>query len=121
MFEGLAEVSLEPLLYEAGGVIFASALMGFAHTMRRLLYITGGSRAWLLPYLGAILMLVAAGLHAYASFLLLPAAATEPAALLAVYRFRFIALLAMLSSSIVTVGGALLLWVRFAGQRSGPK
>jgi hypothetical protein len=119
MLEGLSELSFEPMLYEAGGVIFASALMGFAHTSRRLFRLTGGGYAWLLPYLGALLMLAAAGLHAYASFLLLPAAATDPAALLAVYQYRFIALLAMLSSSVVTVAGALLVWFRFAGSRIG--
>ena len=74
-----------------------------------------------MPYLGALLMLAAVGLHAFANYLLLPAAATDPSALLAVYRYRFIALLAMLSSSVVTVGGALLLWLKFAGHRRGPK
>ena len=41
MLESLREIPLDPLVYELGGLIFFFALLGFAHTTRRLLYLTG--------------------------------------------------------------------------------
>ena len=118
MFEGLSDLPKEPLFYEVGGIIFASALAGYAHTMKRLLYVIGRKGAWILPLLGAVLMLLTVGLHAYANFFLMPFVLIDgPQALLAVYQFRFIALLAMLASSAVTLAGALILWFWVTGSR----
>jgi hypothetical protein len=116
MIDTLASLPKEPLVYEAGGIIFASALAGFSHAMRRMLYVIGRRGIWIFPYLGALLMLLAVGLHAYASFFLLPFADLHgPQVFLEVYRFRFIALLAMLASSILTVAGGLLFWLMMTG------
>lgn len=118
MFDALSDIPKEPLFYELGGIIFASALAGYAHTMRRLLYVVGRKGAWILPMLGAVLMLLTVGLHAYASFFLLPFVQSEGSQiLLKVYQFRFVALLAMLASSAVTLAGALVLWFWVTGSR----
>ncbi len=116
----VSELSKEPLLYEVGGIIFAFALMGFAHTMRRLLYVIGRRGIWVLPYLGAVLMLVVVALHCYANFELMQRVGMgEAGALLRVYQFRFVALLALLSSSAVTLAGAIILWFWMTGFRLG--
>ncbi len=116
MLEALDNLPKEPLVYEVGGIIFASALAGFSHAMRRMLAMIGRRGIWMLPYLGALLMLLAVGLHAYASFFLLPFADIHGSqVILEVYRFRFIALMAMLSSSVLTVVGGLLFWLMMTG------
>lgn len=118
MLESFLDLPKEPLIYEAGGVIFASALAGFSHSMRRMLYFIGRRGVWVLPYLGALLILLAVGLHAYASFFLLPFVELHGMEVLNdVYRFRFIALLAMLASSVLTVVGALSFWLMMTGVR----
>src|SRR5678810_1099646 len=96
MVEGLKELTVEPLIYEAGGLIFAFALLGFAHTTRRLVALTGRTGLWVLPLLGALLMVVVVGLHFYASEMYPLVHANDPDLLRAIYQFRFIALLAML-------------------------
>ncbi len=116
MFEAFSDLPKEPLLYEAGGVVFASALMGLGHVMRRVLGVLGRRGVWMLPYGGALLMFAAVGLHAYANFFLLPFL-EGPAAQLEVLQFRFIALLAMLASSILAVTGALAFWFIVTGFR----
>jgi len=75
VLEALKDLPREPLVYEAGGVIFASALLGFAHTMRHLLRIIGRRGLWILPMAGALLVLVAVGLHGYAWYILMPTVA----------------------------------------------
>lgn len=117
MFEVLKEFPVEPLIWETGGLIFAFALLGFAHTTRRLVTLTGRSGLWILPLLGALLMMVVVGLHFYAGVLYPPMHANEPDLLRAIYQFRFIALLAMLGSAILTLTGAAILWVRLTGLR----
>ena len=119
MLEALKDLPREPLVYEAGGVIFASALLGFAHTMRHLLRIIGRRGLWILPMAGALLVLVAVGLHGYAWYILMPtvAAGEAPGMLQQVYRYRFIALIAMLVASLCTLAGALGFWLMFTGSR----
>jgi hypothetical protein len=116
VLEQFKDLPKEPLLYEAGGIIFASALMGLGHVMRRVLGALGRGGIWMLPYTGALLMFAAVGLHAYANFFLLPFM-EGPAAQLEVLQFRFIALLAMLASSIAAVTGALAFWFMVTGFR----
>lgn len=116
MFEALRDLPKEPLLYEAGGVIFASALMGIGHVMRRVLHAIGKGGVWILPYTGALCLLGAVALHAYANFFLLPFM-EGPDAHLHVYQFRFIALLAMLASSVLAVTGSVLFWLLVTGFR----
>jgi len=119
MLESLKEIPREPLVYEAGGIIFASALLGFSHTMRHLLRTIGRGGLWILPLLGALLVLVAVILHGYAWYILMPTAAVGevPGMLGEVYRYRFIALLAMLLASLLTLSGALAFWLMFNGSR----
>jgi len=117
MLETLREIPREPLVYEAGGIIFASALLGFSHAMRHLLRTIGRGGIWILPLLGALLVLVAVVLHGYAWYILMPTAAAGeiPGMLSEVYRYRFIALLAMLVASVLTLTGALGFWLMFNG------
>ena len=118
MLETLSELPKEPLVYEAGGVIFASALLGFSHVMRNLLRTIGRRGLWLLPLAGAVLVLAAAILHGYAYFILMPQVAPDaPDIIQQVYRWRFIALMAMLVASLLTLAGALGLWLMFTGAR----
>jgi len=119
MLEALREIPREPLVYEAGGIIFASALLGFSHVMRQLLRAIGRGRIWILPLLGALLVLVAVVLHGYAWYILMPTAAGGeiPGMLMEVYRYRFIALIAMLLASILTLAGAMGFWFMFNGWR----
>ncbi len=117
MLEALKDLPREPLVYEVGGIVFASALMGFAHLMRVLMNLVGRKSVWLFPFGGAVLMLVAVGLHAYANFFLLPFVEPGSDVIMQVYRFRFIALLAMLSASILTLAGTLVFWTVFTGSR----
>lgn len=117
MFDILKELPVEPLIYEAGGLIFAFALLGFAHTTRRLLDLTGRSGLWILPLLGALLMVVVVGLHFYANAMYPLVHANDPDLLRAIYQFRFVALLAMLGSSILTLTGAAILWIWLTGLR----
>jgi len=121
VLENLAELPKEPLVYEVGGIIFASALLGFTHVMRHLLRIIGRRGLWTLPLFGALLVLVAVILHGYAYYMLMPLAAPgDPGAevvLRQVYKLRFIALLAMLLASLFTLGGALGFWLMFTGSR----
>ncbi len=115
MFDVLKELTIEPLIYEAGGLLFAVSLLGFAHTMRRLLYLTGRSGLWILPLLGALLMVVVVALHFYAAEVYPLVHANDPNWMLAIYQFRFVALLAMLGSAILTLAGAGILWVWLTG------
>lgn len=119
MLDALKEIPREPLVYEAGGIIFASALLGFSHAMRHLLRTIGRGGLWILPMLGAFLVLVAVVLHGYAWYILMPMAAVGevPGMINQVYRYRFIALLAMLLASILTLSGALGFWLLFNGSR----
>ena len=118
MFDILKELPIEPLIYEAGGLIFAFALLGYAHTTRRLLDLTGRSGLWILPLLGSLLMVVVVGLHFYANAMYPLVHANDPDLVRAIYQFRFVALLAMLGSSILTLTGAAILWVWLTGLRS---
>jgi hypothetical protein len=77
VLEALKDLPREPLVYEAGGVIFASALLGFSHAMHHLLRIIGRRGLWILPLLGALLVLAAVGLHGYAWYILMPALASS--------------------------------------------
>lgn len=114
-----AEMPKEPLIYELGGIVFASALLGFAHTTRRVLVLIGRRGAWILPALGAILMFLAVGLHAYTNYaVMFTEDMNTTEGLLAVYRFRFIALIAMLAASGMTLAGALVLWFSLTGFRT---
>lgn len=117
MFDLLKELTLEPLIYEAGGLLFAFALLGLAHTMRRLLVLIGRSGLWILPLAGALLMVVVVALHFYASEMYPLVHANDPNWMLAIYQFRFIALLAMLGSAILTLSGTAVLWVWLTGLR----
>ena len=119
MLDTLRDLPREPLVYEAGGLIFASALLGFSHTMRHLLKTIGRGGLWILPLLGALLVLAAVVLHGYAWYILMPTAAAGevPGMQQAVYHYRFIALLAMLVASLLTLAGALGLWFMFNGSR----
>ncbi len=119
MFEGLSELPKEPLVYEAGGVVLSSALLGFSHVMRLLMNTIGRRGLWTLPLGGAVLVLAAAVLHGYAYFILMPQVVEFPAIMNEVYRWRFIALLSMLLASLLTLGGALGLWLMFTGGRGG--
>jgi len=120
VFETLKEIPREPLVYEAGGIIFASALLGFSHTLRYLLRTIGRGGLWILPLLGAFLVLTAVVLHGYAYYILMPTAAVGevPGMLMEVYRYRFIALLAMLLASLLTLSGALGFWLLLNGSRT---
>jgi len=114
----LSELPKEPLMYELGGLIFFSALLGFSHVMKRLLHLIGRRGAWILPYLGAIMMLAAVGLHAYANLYLDPLIRTGSlSAGQLVYQLRFVALIAMLASSLLTLAGALVCWLWINGYR----
>jgi len=115
VLEAIKDIPREPLVYEAGGIIFASALLGFSHAMRHILRTIGRGGLWVLPLLGALLVLVAVGLHGYAWYILMPTAAVGevPGMMSEVYRYRFIALLAMLLASMLTLAGALGLWLMF--------
>lgn len=117
MFENLKELPKEPLLYEAGGIVFASALLGFAHVMRSLLKSIGRGGLWVLPLFGALLVLAAVILHAYANYMLLPLVAETPDVIRQVYRWRFIALMAMLLASLLTLAGSGGLWLLFTGTK----
>ena len=119
MLDTLRDLPREPLVYEAGGIIFGSALLGFSHTMRHLLKTIGRGGLWVLPLLGALLVLTAVVLHGYAWYILMPTAAVGevPGMQQAVYHYRFIALLAMLLASLLTLSGALGLWFMFNGSR----
>jgi hypothetical protein len=124
MRELLGEIPLDPLVYEAGGLIFFFALLGFARTTRRLLNLTGGGWSWLVPLAGALCMIGVVVIHFYANVYFPLEHAAEPPVhgaerelSIAIYRFRFIALLAMLASSIATLTGAVILWMRFTGFR----
>ena len=117
MFDGLADIPKEPLIYEVGGIIFASALSGFSHVMRKMLGLIGRRGVWILPMVGAVLMLAAVGLHAYANYFLVPVMEPGSAVVRQVYQFRFIALIAMLVSSLVTLTGAGIFWLMFTGPR----
>jgi hypothetical protein len=117
MFDLFSELPLEPLVYELGGLVFAFALLGLAHTTRRLLVLTGRRGLWILPLLGALLMVVVVGLHFYANALYPLVHANDPDLTRAIYQFRFVALLAMLGSSILTLGGMAVLWVWLTGLR----
>jgi len=122
VLEALKDLPREPLVYEAGGVIFASALLGFSHVMRHLLRIIGRGGLWVLPLLGALLVLVAVILHGYAWYILMPTAAAGevPGMVQKVYQFRFIALIAMLVASLFALTGALGFWMMFTGMRRKP-
>lgn len=116
--EILADLPKEPLIYELGGLIFFSALLGFSHVMKGLLKLVGRRGAWVLPYLGAIMMLAAVGLHAYANLYLDPM--IKMGSLTAghlVYQLRFVALIAMLASSLLTLAGAFVCWLWINGYR----
>lgn len=118
MFEALKDLPKEPLLYEAGGIVFASALLGFAHVMRSLLRTVGRGGLWMLPMLGALLVLAAVILHGYANYMLMPLVSSEtPDVLRQVYRWRFIALMAMLLASVLTLAGSGGLWLIFTGAK----
>jgi hypothetical protein len=119
MLDALRDLPREPLVYELGGIIFASALLGFSHAMRHLLRTIGRGGLWILPLLGALLVLAAVVLHGYAWYILMPTAAAGevPGMQQAVYHYRFIALLAMLLASLLTLSGALGLWLMFNGSR----
>ncbi len=117
MVEGLRELPLDPLVYELGGLLLFFALLGFAHTSHRLLALTGHGWLWLLPLAGAVLMLAVVGLHFYANIWYPAEHAGDADLMLARYRFRFIALLALLGSSSFTVAGAVVVWTTFTGLR----
>ena len=120
MLRNVWELPKEPLLYELGGLIFAFALMGFGHTTRRLLYIIGRRGIWVLPYAGAILMLVVVGLHNYGSYtygVMLARGLGGAETLLRLHQLRFVALVAMVASSAVTLAGAVVLWFWLTGSR----
>ena len=117
MREALAAIPLDPLVYELGGLVFFFALLGFAHTTRRLLYLTGHGGLWLLPLAGALCMVAVVGLHFYANVYYPLEHVGDPGLYRAIYRFRFIALIAMLASSAATLASALLLWTLFTGFR----
>ncbi len=117
MVELLREIPLDPLVYELGGLIFFFALLGFAHTTRRLLYLTGHGGLWLLPLAGALCMVAVVAIHFYANVYFPLEHAGEKELMHAIYRFRFVALLAMLASSVATLSGALVLWMLFTGFR----
>lgn len=117
MVEFIREIPLDPLVYELGGLVFFFALLGFAHTTRRLLYFTGHGALWLIPLAGALCMVAVVGIHFYANVLYPLTHSGDPGLMKAIYRFRFIALLAMLASSIATVSSALVLWALFSGSR----
>ena len=117
MRELLGEIPLDPLVYEAGGLIFFFALLGFAHTTRRLLYLTGHGGLWLLPMAGALCMVAVVAIHFYANVYFPLEHAGDRDLMHAIYRFRFVALLAMLASSVATLGSAILLWMLFTGFR----
>ena len=117
MIDGLRDLAFDPLVFEFGGLLLFFALLGFARTSRRLLALTGHGWLWLLPLVGAILMLVVIGLHFYANQLYPVLHYGEVDLRPAVYRFRLIALLALLGSSSFTVAGAVALWAAFTGLR----
>lgn len=120
MLRDAGELPKEPLLYEVGGLIFAFALMGFGHTTRRLLHVIGRRGIWLLPYAGAILMLVVVGLHNYGSYaygVMLERGIGNAETLLRLHQLRFAALLAMVASSALTLAGAVVLWFWLTGSR----
>jgi len=121
VLEGLKDIPKEPLVYEAGGIIFASALMGFSHVLRHLLRLIGRRGLWLFPLVGALLVLAAVVLHGYAYYMLMPLVSPDaPDVMRQVYRWRFIALLAMLVASLLTLAGGLGFWLMFTGSRRKP-
>lgn len=117
MLEFLAEIPRDPLVYELGGLLFFFALLGFTYTTRRVLYLTGHGGLWILPAAGAACMLAVVGLHFFANVVYPVLHAADPDLTLAMYRFRFIALLALLASSVATLVSAAVLWTFFTGVR----
>lgn len=117
MVDALSEIPADYLVYEAGGLVFAFALLGFTYTARRLMALVGRRGAWALPLAGALCMLAVVGLHFYANVWYPMEHAGDPGLTGAMYRFRFVALLALLTSSVTTVLGAVVLWMLFTGFR----
>jgi len=117
MLDALREIPPDYLVYEAGGLVFAFALLGFTYTSRRLLALVGRGGWWLLPLAGSLCMVAVVGLHFYANVWYPMEHAGDPGLTAAIYQFRFIALLALLGSSVTTVLGAAALWARFTGIR----
>ncbi len=117
MVEALSEIPSDYLVYEAGGLVFFFALLGFTYTSRRLMALFGRGAFWLLPLVGALCMVAVVGLHFYANVWYPMEHAGDPGLTAAIYRFRFVALIALLASSVTTVLGAVLLWMMFTGFR----
>src|SRR3989338_5289043 len=115
MVEALREIPPDYLVYEAGGLVFFFALLGFTHTTRRLLALLGRGWLWLLPLAGALCMVAVVALHFSANVWYPMEHAGDPGLTAAISRFRFVALLALLASSVATLLGAVLLWTLFTG------
>ena len=115
--DAILSIPRDYLVYEAGGFVFAFALLGFSYTSRRLLALVGRGGWWLLPLAGAVCMVAVVGLHFYANVWYPMEHAGEPGLTADIYQFRFIALLALLGSSVSTVVGAAVLWALFTGLR----
>lgn len=118
MVDALSEIPADYLVYEAGGLVLAFALLGFTYTSRRLMALVGRRGLWALPLLGAACMVAVVGLHFYANVWYPMEHAGDPGLTQAIYRFLFVALLALLGSSLSTVAGAVALWTSFTGFRA---
>src|SRR5262245_42302144 len=117
MGEALSAIPPDYLVYELGGLVFSFSLLGFTRTSRRLLALSGHGGVWVLPLIGALCMMAVVGLHFCANVWYPMEHAGDPGLTAAIYRFRFVALLALLASSLATVAGAGLLWAMFTGLR----
>jgi ABC-type Fe3+ transport system permease subunit len=75
--------------------------------------------AVILPLVGALCMVAVVGLHFYANVWYPMEHAGDPGLTEAIYKFRFVALLALLASSVTTVLGAVFLWMLRDARRRG--